>query len=114
MELPSGRPSTAYAHIASSGQPQAFSSELYRPDPPQTRPTTETVSVEVRSVLPTSDRTFEVEWVEITRDLYGAVKGQDHWKAAFSIAVNSPTDERMARINPLGIYVTNASWGKVL
>jgi type IV secretory pathway TrbF-like protein len=103
-----------YAHIASGGQAQAFISEFYRADPPQKRAATETVSVEVRSVLPTSDRTFEVEWCETTRDLYGAVKGQDHWKAAFSIAVNPPTDERMARINPLGIYVTNASWGKVL
>jgi len=70
--------------------------------------------VEVRSVLPTSERTFEVEWSETARDLYGAVKAQDHWKAAFMIAVNPPLDERMARINPLGIYVTNVSWGKVL
>jgi len=103
-----------YAHIASGGQAQALISEFYRADPPQKRAAAETVSVEVRSVLPTSERTFEVEWFETTRDLYGAVKEQDHWKAAFSIAVNPPTDERMARINPLGIYVTNASWGKVL
>jgi type IV secretory pathway TrbF-like protein len=103
-----------YSHIASGGQAQTFISEFYRSDPPQQRAETETVSVEVQSVLPTSDRTFEVEWVETTRDLYGAVKGQDHWKAAFSIAVNPPTDERLARINPLGIYVTNASWSKVL
>lgn len=103
-----------YAHIASGAQAQAFISEFYRSAPPQKRASTETVSVEVRSVLPTSDRTFEVEWAETTRDLYGAVKAQDHWKAAFTIAVNPPQDERMARINPLGIYVTRASWGKVL
>jgi type IV secretory pathway TrbF-like protein len=103
-----------YAHIASGGQAQAFISEFYRTDPPQKRAAAETVSVDVRSVLPTSDRTIEVEWTETTRDLYGSVKGQDHWKASFSIAVNPPTDERMARINPLGIFVTNASWGKVL
>lgn len=103
-----------YAHIASGAQSQAFISEFYRAAPPQKRASTETVSVEVRSVLPTSERTFEVEWNETTRDLYGAVKAQDHWKAAFTIAVNPPQDERMARINPLGIYVTNASWGKVL
>jgi type IV secretion system protein VirB5 len=103
-----------YAHIASGGQAQTFVTEFYRADPPQKRAATETVSVDVRSVLPTSDRTFEVEWIETTRDLYGAIKTQDHWKAAFSIVVNPPTDERMASINPLGIYVTNASWGKVL
>jgi type IV secretion system protein VirB5 len=103
-----------YAHIASGAQSQAFISEFYRNDPPQKRAQNETVSVEVRSVLPTSARTFEVEWREITRDLYGAVKGQDHWKASLTIAVNPPKDERLVRINPLGIYITNASWGKVL
>jgi type IV secretion system protein VirB5 len=103
-----------YAHIASGAQAQAFISEFYRNDPPQKRALNETVSVEVRSVLPTSERTFEVEWREVTRDLYGAVKSQDHWKASLTIATNPPKDERLARINPLGIYVTNASWGKVL
>ena len=105
---------SVYAHIASGGQAQAFISEFYRADPPQKRAASETVSVEVRSVLPTTERTFEVEWIETTRDLYGAVKSQDHWKGAFTVAINPPNDERLARINPLGIYVTNASWGKVL
>lgn len=103
-----------YAHIASGSPAQTFVSEFYRGDPPQTRAASETASVEVRSVLPTSDRTLEVEWTETTRDLYGSVKSRDQWKAAFTIAVNPPTDERMARINPVGLYVTNVSWGKVL
>lgn len=103
-----------YAYIASGSQAQAFVSDFYRSDPPQTRDKTETVNVEVQSVLPTSDRTFEIEWTETTRDLYGAVLQKAHWKAAFTIAINSPTDEATARINPLGIYVTNASWGKLL
>jgi type IV secretion system protein VirB5 len=103
-----------YAHIASGAQAQAFISEFYRNDPPQKRAQNETVAVEVRSVLPTSDRTFEVEWREVTRDLYGAVKSQELWKASLTIAMNPPKDERLARINPLGIYVTNANWGKIL
>jgi len=83
-------------------------------DPPFKRAETETVSVEVKSVLPTSDRTYEVEWVETTRDLYGTVKATDRWKGYFAIALNPPKDERQARINPLGVYITNASWAKVL
>jgi type IV secretion system protein TrbF len=67
----------------------------------------------VKSVLPSSERTFEVEWIETTRDLYGAMKGQDRWKGTFTMAVNPPTDERTARVNPLGLYVTNTSWTKV-
>lgn len=103
-----------YAYVASGSQAQAFISDFYRSDPPQKRAQTETASIEVQSVLPTSDRTFEIEWAETTRDLYGTVTQRARWKAAFTIAINPPTDEVTARVNPLGIYVTNASWGKLL
>jgi type IV secretory pathway TrbF-like protein len=42
------------------------------------------------------------------------VKSTDHWKGLFTIALNAPTEEQQARINPLGLYVTAASWAKVL
>jgi type IV secretion system protein VirB5 len=103
-----------YAQIASGSAAQTFISEFYRASPPSKRAQMETVSVEVSSVLPTSDRTFEVDWVETTRDLYGAVKATDRWRGSFSIALNPPAEERLARINPLGVYVTNISWTKVL
>ena len=103
-----------YAHVASGTNAQAFVSDFYRNDPPFKKAQTDTVSVEVKSVLPTSDRTFEVDWIETSRDLYGGVKSTDHWKGSFTVALNAPTDERQARINPLGLYVTAASWAKVL
>lgn len=103
-----------YAEIGNGTAAQTFISDFYRADPPSTRAQTETVSVEVNAVLPTSDRTYEVEWVETTRDLYGAVKATDRWKGSFSVVVNPPKDERQARVNPVGLYVTSASWAKVL
>ena len=103
-----------YAEIANGTAAQTFISDYYRADPPSKRAQTETVSVEVNAVLPTSDRTYEVEWVETTRDLYGAVKATDRWKGSFSVVVNPPKDERQARVNPVGLYVTSASWAKVL
>jgi len=103
-----------YSQIASGSAAQTFISEFYRKDPPFKRAQTTTVSVEVKSVLPTSDRTYEIEWSETTRDLYGGVKATDLWKGSLSIAVNPPKDEREARINPLGIYITDMSWAKVL
>ena len=103
-----------YTHIASGSEAQPFVSEFYRNDPPQKRAQTGTTSVDVKSVLATSDRTVEVEWIETTRDLYGAVQSQERWKGAFTITVSPPGDERLARMNPLGVYITNASWTKVL
>ena len=103
-----------YSQIASGTSAQTFISDFYRDDPPFKRAQTGTVSVEVKSVLPTSDRSFEVDWIETSRDLYGNVKSADHWKGTFTIALNPPTEEREARINPLGLYVTAASWARVL
>jgi type IV secretory pathway TrbF-like protein len=103
-----------YAHIASGTSAQAFISEFYRNDPPFKRAQTGSVSVEIKSVLPISDRSFEVDWIETSRDLYGNVNSTDDWKGSFTVALNPPTEERQARINPLGLYVTAASWAKVL
>ena len=102
-----------YAAIANGTAAQTFVSDFYRADPPAKRAQTETVSVEVTSVLPTSDRSYEVEWTETTRDLYGAVKSAERWKGSFSVVINPPRDERQARVNPVGLYVTNASWARV-
>jgi type IV secretion system protein VirB5 len=103
-----------YAHIASGSPAQTFISDFYRTGQPFTRAQVETVSVDVQSVLQDSEETFEIEWLETVRDLYGAVKEKNRWKGAFSIALNPPKDERLARINPLGVYVTQASWSRVL
>jgi type IV secretion system protein VirB5 len=103
-----------YAEIGNGTAAQTFISDFYRSNPPSKRAQTETVSVEVNSVLPTSDRTYEVEWVETTRDLYGALKATDRWKGSFSVVINPPQDERQARVNPVGLYITNASWARVL
>jgi len=103
-----------YARIANGGPALTFINEFYRGDPPQHRAQTQSVSVDVQSVLATSDKTYQIEWTETVRDLQGEIKSQDRWKGAFTIAINPPNDERVIRANPLGIYITNASWTRVL
>ena len=103
-----------YAQIANASPAQTFVSEFYRGNQPFTRAQTESVAVEVRSVLATSDRTYEVDWDETARDLYGAIKSRERWKGSFTIVLNPPKDESIIRINPLGLYIVNASWTKVL
>ena len=103
-----------YARIAIGTQALTVINEFYRSNPPQNRAQSQSVSVDVQSVLATSNRTFQIEWTETTRDLQGEIKSQDRWKGAFTIAINPPTDERQIRANPLGIYITNASWTRVL
>ncbi len=70
-----------YSHIANNSPAMSFVSDYYRANQPFVRAQKETVSVEVRSVLPTSERTIEIEWVETTRDLYGASSQRSTGKA---------------------------------
>lgn len=102
-----------YSHIANNSPAMTFISDFYRANQPFERAQNETVGVDVRSVLSTSGRTFEVDWIETVRDLYGNVKTTERWKGTFTIAVNAPTEERIARVNPLGLYVVSANWSRV-
>lgn len=103
-----------YAMIASGSSAQVQVGDFYSKDQPASRAQHQTVSADVKAVFATSDKTYEVEWVETTRSLAGQVSSQEHWKGSATIALNPPTDERLARVNPLGIYVVNLSWSKVL
>jgi type IV secretion system protein TrbF len=103
-----------YARVANGSQAMTLVNEFFRNDPPQNRAQTLSVSVDVQSVLATSDKTYQVEWIETSRNLRGEVQSQDRWRGAFTIAINPPTDERWIRSNPIGIYVTNVSWTKVV
>jgi type IV secretory pathway TrbF-like protein len=103
-----------YSMVAKGSAAQTFLTEWYRNNQPFERHETTTVAVEVHSLMATSDRTYEVEWTESARTLSGEPVSTETWKGVFTIAVNAPTEERLIRINPLGIYVTDATWSKVL
>jgi type IV secretion system protein TrbF len=103
-----------YAMIGQGSAAQMLITAWYRDHTPFDRAQTETVSVEVSTVLAASDRSYEAEWTETTRDRSGTVVDTQNWKGVFTIAVNPPTDEKLAHLNPLGIYVEDASWSKVM
>ena len=103
-----------YAMIGNGTPAQLVISEFYSKDPPHTRAQGETVDVDVKAVFATSEKTYEVEWTEITRTISGQPRSEERWKGSFTIAVSPPSEERLIRINPLGVYITNASWSKVL
>ena len=103
-----------YSMVGRGTPAQVQVSEYYRNDPPYKRAQTQMVSVDVKAVYSSSDKTWELEWVEVARGVNGDVQSEQRWKGSFTLAVNPPSDERLARMNPLGLYITNLSWSKVL
>ena len=103
-----------YARVG-NGTPAAIRiSDAYRDWSPLKLAQTETISVNVRVLYASSKDSYEVEWTETTFDLKGEQIGTQNYKGVMTISIHPPEDEGLARVNPLGIYVTNVSWSKVL
>src|SRR5271165_1920310 len=101
-----------YAMIGSGSAAQTLVTEFYRANQPFERANKETVQVDVNTILPTTEHTYEVDWTETARDPSGGLVSVARWKAILTVAVNPPTDENVLQVNPFGIYVMNINWSK--
>lgn len=85
---------------------------------PFKRAASETVSVEILSVIPQTETTFQVDWIETVRDRTGILTEEPfRMKALVTVTVIEPTSdtsEENIRLNPLGIYITEYNWSKTL
>lgn len=77
----------------------------------------ESVSGELSSVLPLSEDSSQVDWVETVSDLDGSPKKQVRMRAIVRVyrrATTPDTTEESLRANPLGLFVKDYSWGTQL
>lgn len=72
------------------------------------------VSVAVTSLLPLSDRTWQADWQEVTRNNRGEVEKNVRMKVSIIVGITPPNDERLVLINPLGVYITDLNWSQQL
>ncbi len=84
---------------------------------PFKRAAKEMVSIEIKSVLPQTPDTWQVDWVETTRDRSGIVKGLPvTMRALVTVYVAEPTSataDDQLRNNPMGLYVRDFSWSRL-
>jgi type IV secretory pathway TrbF-like protein len=83
---------------------------------PFKRATQEMVSTEISSAMALTADTWQVDWMETTRNRQGVMKGQPVPMRAmmtlFIAAPTSATTEEQVRKNPLGIFVRDFSWSR--
>lgn len=75
------------------------------------------VSVDIQSVLPQTPDTWQVDWVETTRDRQGTIKGLPVTLRAlvttYTAETTPNTTEDQLRDNPMRIYVRDFSWSRL-
>ena len=83
---------------------------------PFRRAAKETVSVEIDTVLAQTPDTWQVDWIETTRDRQGVLKGTpQRWRAlvtVYTVPATAETTEQQMRDNPLEIHVRDFAWSK--
>ncbi|QIQ22519.1 VirB8/TrbF family protein [Zophobihabitans entericus] len=84
---------------------------------PFERAAKELVSIEIRSVLPQTADTWQIEWVETTRDRQGALVGTPFiMRALVTVYQAEPKSEKTLEDmnnNPVNIYVRDFSWSRL-
>ena len=104
-----------YAKLAHNDSATAEMNEFYMTKDAFERAKTEVVSTEIRSVMPQTNQTWEVEWIETVRDRSGVLKSRSNWRAlvtVYHVPVSEKTTEAQLLQNPTGLFVRDFSWSK--
>jgi type IV secretion system protein VirB5 len=88
--------------------------EFYAANNPVIIGANETVSVNVNSVLPMSESTWQAEWTEERHTIGGDRISTKHYRGIFSTAVVTPRSMGEILQNPLGIFITDFNFSEVL
>lgn len=68
-------------------------------------------TVEISSVLQRSEGTYQVRWVETTYS-GGVRRLREEHTGLFQVKIIRPRDEADTFKNPIGVYITNFTWGR--
>ncbi len=72
------------------------------------------VDVQVRSILPLSEDSWQVQWLETTRVPGGQTADGQGWQAVLTVEIDPPETAEALLVNPLGLYVTEIHWTPTL
>jgi type IV secretion system protein VirB5 len=103
-----------------SGDPATTKLTEYMSDPatgPAKRAEEESVGVEILSVLRQTEETLEVDWTERVWSRQGVREGQHRMRGLLTVYVVPPTSATTGddmRRNPLGIFVRDFTWAKIV
>jgi type IV secretion system protein TrbF len=100
----------AYAYLRQSAA--TVLNEIAQKEQPLAKLGKETVSVQVRNVVPLSKDTYQVRWEETRYSKEGATIETKNMTGAFTVEIDPPSDESQLLKNPLGLYISRFSWSQ--
>lgn len=102
----------AYAHLSGDMPAYTAVNEWFRKNIPFERATDETVVIEVRQVLPLSENTWRVEWVERARARNGESMPETRWTGTATVVTGGAVKAETMLYNPTGLYIKEFDWSR--
>lgn len=99
-----------YTRIAARSAASKYVSQFYTQRAPFKYAENGTVSAQIYSALPLSEKVWQVEWDETERNLAGEILKKTRYKGIVTYEINTPESIEEANKNGIGFYVTNLSW----
>ncbi|MCZ6133804.1 VirB8/TrbF family protein [Campylobacter ureolyticus] len=104
----------AYAYLEPNSKAFNFINEEYREKNPFKQVSKKNVRVKVKSIVPQNADTWQVEWEEETRNLKEEIISQITYRGFFQVKQIVPTTEEQILKNPLGIFIFDLNYAKIL
>jgi type IV secretion system protein TrbF len=73
-----------------------------------------TTLIQVESVLPVSEKSYQARWSETTYTDAGVVKEVATWTSTFTVQISPPTTDAQTYQNPLGLLINDFNWNRDL
>lgn len=103
-----------YAYLNPGSAAYMMVNDWMRENIPFQRAATETVAVEVTQVLPISERTWRLEWLEHVRERDGKEQPSLRMTALATVGIAREVPVNVVLQNPIGLYVEALEWGEEL
>lgn len=72
----------------------------------------EAITVEISSITPISEKSYQVQWKETAFDKDGLISNTSRYTGVFSLSFRKPSKEEEIRVNPIGLYIESLHWSK--
>lgn len=103
----------AYAIMSRNGTAYRAINEYYAANSPFERARTETIGVQVNSVIPLSAGAWQIQWTENHRGRDGSLLPKEDYRGVVTISVNPPADDATILANPIGLFIETIEWQRL-
>lgn len=103
-----------YKFIKPNSDAYSLVSREYKKEEPFQKLQSQRVHVKIKSILKMSKDNYQVDWTEEVTSKSGKLLGEDNYKGLFTIEHIDPVTEQDFLDNPMGNFVTEIHYNKIL